>query len=96
MANDLEAVLDDARRNLRSFMEMDEPSGEDFRRAKAIQSIYASATRELQTRGAQEAVRYSVASEILSREEREQYVKLAMPDHQAVRIIANRKALKAS
>ena len=92
----LEAVIDRARKELLDFMIIKEPDGEDYKRARTIQGIYASATRELQTRGAQEAARYAMATDFLTADERAEYVRLAMPDHAAITVRAGRKELSGA
>ncbi|MBF8255097.1 MAG: hypothetical protein HW375_4 [Anaerolineales bacterium] len=91
--NDLETIIQRSRQELLGFIDIQEPNAEDYKRARTIQGIYASATRELQTRGAQEATRYAMATDFLTADERAEYVRLALPDHAANVIRAGRKDL---
>ncbi len=92
----LEEVIIGSRGALLDFIGIDEPTKEDFQRARTIQGIYGSATRELQTRGAQEAARYAMATDFLTPDERVEYVRLAMPDHEAVKVHQARKELASA
>jgi len=95
MVNQLEDLIGASRVELLEFMKIEDPGDEDYKRARAIQGIYASATRELQTRGAQEAARYGMAQDFLTPDERADYVRLAMPDHAAIKVREARKELTA-
>jgi hypothetical protein len=93
---DLETMMSNARTALVDFIAINEPDEDDYKRARILQGIYASATRELQTRGAQEAARYAMATDFLTADERPEYLRLAAPDHAALTVVdARKKALRA-
>lgn len=88
----LETLIANSRQALVDFIAVKAPQADDYKRARVIQGMYASATRELQTRGAQEAARYAMGTDFLTSEQRAEYVRLAMPDHKAnvVRALAGK------
>lgn len=86
---DLEDVISDCRREFSRFFSNRNPDDTDYKRVRVIQGIYASATRELQTRGAQEATRYAMAQDVLrTPEQRAEYLRLSSPDHKANAVAA--------
>jgi len=83
---DLERLITRSHQELLGFMDTQEPDADDYKRARAVQGIYASATRELQTRGAQEATAVAIAMHVLETpEDRMQWLRVTDPMHPAIR-----------
>lgn len=78
--HDIEELADLTIATLKAYLEDPEPDKHDETRAKIAASAFSTVVRHRQTQGARDALQWSMASMLMSKEQLQQYVRVSMPD----------------